>query len=352
MKIKFFFFSFLLLLFSCSYESLGKREKNIWIGAYLDEAGKYPNNMIYNSDSIFTYKQNIIKKKIEDKSKFAIINDSISKFSINVGLDTINLFYKKARNTNFKFSFKDLIISGWETREKEEDESLEKLKKYIFNKDSTLIIQTNYIYNNKILYSEVENYNYRFIAIDKTYILQIYSDNNFSYFAQIIQKSKKTFTIELLNYIRPKQIQFSQTDKNIPTIENKFNLCFEYFIFEYFNNYRGTKFKGGLKEIKKIFADEYNYSTNKEKQNGYIRIRFIVNCDGKMGHFSVMELNDNYLPYSFDSGIVLSLFKITTTDLKDGWIPGTSDNNPSQKYDNYKHLTFKIKEGKIIDILP
>lgn len=350
------FFIFLISIssiISCNFSNkLGVRNQNIWIGSYTDLVFKLPNPKIYTSDSIYIISDSIKIKKINDSDQLSFISDSISKTIIHSGSDSMQMFYLKARETNFKIGLEDLFKSNWETNEHEENESLKKRKIYSFRKDNKLFIQTNYVFNNEQIYSEIEEYRFKLIHINQTYIIQILNNSKYSYFGQIISKNRDSFKIEFLNNIRPNIVKFETTEQKIIPSENLYNICFQYLIPQYFNGDSGTKYNGGLRKIKTIFKEKYSYKTTKTNQNGYIRIRFIVNCDGKIGRFSLMELDENYLPFSFDSEIVSSIFNITTTELKNGWIARTFGQNDSTTSDSYKHLTFKIKEGKITDILP
>lgn len=335
-------------------EKLGDRKKNIWIGAYIDEVFKYPNPTIYTKDSLYILSENIVVKHIEKENKLIHVDDSISKILKLVDSDTINLFYIRARETKFPFEETDLLKNTWEVKEEEENEFLIKSKIYSFEKGSILSINTDYYNNdnNNLLYSEIERYKYRFLKLNKTYILQIFNESGYSYFGQIVLKDKNSFTIEFLNTISPKKVKFNiNKQKEVKNI-NYFNVCNEDRILQYFNNNSGTNFNGGIRKIKNIFKNKFTYVTNKPNQNGYIRIRFIVNCKGDIGRFSIMELNEEYLPFSFDIKIVESIFYITRTELKNSWIPGRFDLKTPTLCDNYKHITFKIKEGKIIDIFP
>lgn len=84
-----------------------------------------------------------------------------------------------------------------------------------------------------------------------------------------------------------------------------------------------------------------------EDSNGYITIRFMVNCEGKTGRFRVEQLDFDYKEKKFNSDLVDSIL-LTTMSL-DGWIPAKYD---ERIFDYYKYLTFKIIDNQITDILP
>ncbi len=133
-----------------------------------------------------------------------------------------------------------------------------------------------------------------------------------------------------------------------PEIDNyNFKICnSENRIIQYFNNSRGLEYQGGKTEIIKIFKNKF-IPIKKENQNGMIRIRFIVNCNGDSGRFRIMEANNEYKKYHFDKKITDQLLRITKK--LNGWIPKESHD---RKADYYQYLIFRIVDGNIKEILP
>ena len=126
-----------------------------------------------------------------------------------------------------------------------------------------------------------------------------------------------------------------------------FELCNEEDeVIQYFNVSQGLEYYGEKLEILKTFEKKFEPS-EKENQNGIIRIRFIVNCKGETGRFRILEADENYKKFSFDSNITKQLLEITKS--LDGWIVKESENI---KLDYYQYLIFKIKNGNINEILP
>jgi len=126
-----------------------------------------------------------------------------------------------------------------------------------------------------------------------------------------------------------------------------FELCNgENRVIQYFNNSQGFEYYGGKTKILKIFKENY-IPSKKENQNGIIRIRFIVNCKGEAGRFRILEADNNYRKFHFDSEITTQLLKTTKT-LSD-WIVKESHN---KEVDYYQYLIFKIVNGNISEILP
>ncbi|WP_131329474.1 hypothetical protein [Chryseobacterium piperi] len=117
------------------------------------------------------------------------------------------------------------------------------------------------------------------------------------------------------------------------------------FGIQYYNDSQGFQYKG-----EKISIEESLKSAKiqgDEKSNGYITIRFLVNCRGETGLFRVQQMNLNYEKNLVDKDLETKLLDFTKS-LK-GWIP---KNLEGIKVDYYQYLTFKIENGKVSEILP
>lgn len=155
------------------------------------------------------------------------------------------------------------------------------------------------------------------------------------------QSDEKTKTIE-----RPKR-HVGDIDHN-PKIDNAdFTLCNgDENIFQYFNNSKGLEYEGEKIAIDKEFKEKYDASKAK-KESGLIRIRFIVNCEGKTDRFRVIGMDKNYHSKNFDNSITDQILSISKGLI--GWKPKVLN---GQVIDYYQYLIFKIEGGAIIQILP
>lgn len=115
---------------------------------------------------------------------------------------------------------------------------------------------------------------------------------------------------------------------------------------QYFNMGMGLQFEGDKKAIDTKFRNTYKPVQGKN-QNGWIRIRFIVNCKGEAGRFRVLEADGNYQPVKFSKEISSQLLEITK-NLK-GWKAMRYKDEP---VDYYQYLLFKLEDGQITEILP
>lgn len=81
----------------------------------------------------------------------------------------------------------------------------------------------------------------------------------------------------------------------------------------------------------------------KKNINGYITFSFIVNCKGQIGEFIIYQLDQDFNRKTYDEQSI-EILREFILDMKDFKI--YEDKN------YYYYLTFKIGNGKVIDILP
>jgi hypothetical protein len=133
------------------------------------------------------------------------------------------------------------------------------------------------------------------------------------------------------------------------TLDNNkdFKPCFsEAMIFDYYNASPHGRYADGKKEMMKIIYSK----VQKDKlysESGYLTFRFVVNCHGEAGRFVIEESSLDYEKKKFKSETVEHLFSIMRRDLTK-WKPVVFD----EAKDAYFYITFKLRNGEIIDILP
>jgi hypothetical protein len=81
---------------------------------------------------------------------------------------------------------------------------------------------------------------------------------------------------------------------------------------------------------------------------GWVTIRFIVDCKGKPGCFHIYQVDENYLPAKFRVPFISAL-QIFLVEQMDAWPVGYVKNAAT---DYYAYVTFKIKDGRIENIIP
>ena len=117
-------------------------------------------------------------------------------------------------------------------------------------------------------------------------------------------------------------------------------------ILQYFNLGEGPVYSGEKSRIINTFKTNYEQITDR-KENGLIRIRFIVNCEGKSGRFRVLQSDYYYQEKEFDKEIVSQLLNITKGI--ENWEVYKRNEVP---VDYYMYLIFKITNGQLTEILP
>lgn len=117
-------------------------------------------------------------------------------------------------------------------------------------------------------------------------------------------------------------------------------------IFQYFNLGEGPVYYGEKSKLINTFLSEYKPIPD-SNENGLIRIRFIVNCEGKAGRFRVLQSDYNFQEKEFDKEIISQLLNITKGI--DSWVVLQRDEVP---VDYYMYLIFKVTDGQLTEILP
>jgi hypothetical protein len=143
-----------------------------------------------------------------------------------------------------------------------------------------------------------------------------------------------------------KRVGYIDPSKALDRSEN-FRLCFkDEMIHDYYNSSPDGRYIGGKKEMTKIITSKVQKDKLKN-ESGYLTFRFVVNCHGEAGRFVIEESSLDYEKKEFNNETVNHLFTILHQDLKK-WRPVVID-GPK---DAYFYITFKLRNGEIIEILP
>lgn len=128
--------------------------------------------------------------------------------------------------------------------------------------------------------------------------------------------------------------------------DSNFQPCHEdYSLFYYQVDNSDHLYKGEKPAIVKTFDDIKLPAI--DQNDGYVTIRFLVNCKGETGRFRVEQVDFEYKDKEFEGELVTQLLE--KTKQLDGWWPATRE---GYKCDYYKYLTFKIINNQTVDILP
>jgi hypothetical protein len=115
-------------------------------------------------------------------------------------------------------------------------------------------------------------------------------------------------------------------------------------IYEYYNSEPDGGYKYGKRALRDSIAKKYSTIGN---ESGYLTFRFVVSCKGLAGRYQIIENDLDLKPKKFSKELVSHLFSITQ-EFKE-WRPVILE-NVSRDYNIY--ITCKIRDGKIIEILP
>jgi hypothetical protein len=97
-------------------------------------------------------------------------------------------------------------------------------------------------------------------------------------------------------------------DKTID--DSDFRLCDSSRVFQYYNT--GSYYLDHKDSFRRYFFSQFSPVSGIKGQNGYITVKFIINCDGLTGRFRMSEMDSSYQPYHFDQRVsdqVLSLVR-------------------------------------------
>ncbi|MGB0177485.1 MAG: hypothetical protein ACPF9D_09985 [Owenweeksia sp.] len=156
------------------------------------------------------------------------------------------------------------------------------------------------------------------------------------------QPGQPSYPVKDIGFIYP---------ENIIDPDAEFRICgTEEDILQYYNhNAPGDKpagYIGGPKAIKKYLKDHYP-GLDLHHDSGMLTIRFIINCEGKTGHFEMFENDLDFKPTSFHPKTCEQLLEITR-ELRN-W---RANQMEGSYRDSFMYITYRIENGKITEILP
>ena len=125
-----------------------------------------------------------------------------------------------------------------------------------------------------------------------------------------------------------------------------FELCYWEKVFPY---YYGSDRAGYLpgKDSLRLYFETHFENEDYKNQSGYITVRFMINCKGEAGQFQLLQTGTDYRTKEFDAHLSDHLFELVRG--LENWKPLKFNGDG---YDSFFHLTFKIDNGEIAEILP
>ncbi|MEL6969237.1 MAG: hypothetical protein AAFO02_03630 [Bacteroidota bacterium] len=136
-------------------------------------------------------------------------------------------------------------------------------------------------------------------------------------------------------YIDPAQVLDKGTD---------FTPCDED-IIDYYNGDPDAGPIGGKRRLWKLFEQLDPKLLN--GQSGYLTFRFVINCEGVAGYFITEEAGLDFVRKRFPEPLVRHVFDLLRQF--QAWQPTEAR---GEVYDSYAYITLKLKDGKLVEILP
>ncbi|MCH1517038.1 MAG: hypothetical protein L7T62_00305 [Flavobacteriaceae bacterium] len=102
--------------------------------------------------------------------------------------------------------------------------------------------------------------------------------------------------------------------------------------------YKGSKHQFREKILHDFQSQKYN-------DNGYLNLRFYISHTGKVFLYEAKEMNFEFEPLTFSDGLVEELIDLSLK--KDNWHAYSDED-----LNYYMHLTYRIENGKITEIIP
>lgn len=138
----------------------------------------------------------------------------------------------------------------------------------------------------------------------------------------------------------PQYIGKIDTSKEINT--DGFEFCGRGRIRGYYHSAAPTIYKGSKLAFRKMIQS--NFNNNQYTDQGYLSLRFNINCDGKTGNVIITELNPDLEKTTLNQDLVSELYELSIKE--ENWQTTGEDLN------YYMYLLFKIENGKVTEILP
>lgn len=262
----------------------------------------------------------------------------------NLSRDTINLKVGPADFLNFKTSNNQYDFYNDVHHTKVRQTGI---------KDTTILNQPAKIITKKSIYTRFSETD---TIVDTAYYKQIfiknfgpffrnYTSNSYQSSHELVEQiTMKKFKKMLDNY----QHRIAYIDpKNTLEYNPDFTICNpEYDIYDYYNSDPDAGYTGGKFALKNKLFPQID-TTLLFDESGYLTFRFIINCNGEIGRFTTEMADLDFNKKSFNPKTVKHLGDLIAP--LDTWNPCIVR---GEKRDAYAYITFKLKDGKIIELLP
>lgn len=116
--------------------------------------------------------------------------------------------------------------------------------------------------------------------------------------------------------------------------------------YPFFMGRAETHYRGGKRSLRDTVTARLD-TVLLAQTSGYLTFRFMIDCRGETGHFVTDQADLDFGIKTFSEATVRHLYDIIRT--LPGWEPATPRGQPR---DTYTYLTFKFRDGTLVDLLP
>lgn len=127
---------------------------------------------------------------------------------------------------------------------------------------------------------------------------------------------------------------------------SEFKPCIEEKIFPYYYGRSPSEYTKGKNQLRKHILENHD-NHGYIDISGYITVRFIINCEGQIGYFKVEQVTTDFKEVNFPNVFVDNIVELIK--LTDSWKPLEFNDLP---YDSFFHITLKIGNGDVLEVLP
>lgn len=129
------------------------------------------------------------------------------------------------------------------------------------------------------------------------------------------------------------------------TDDSNFKVCDELNIEEYYQV--NPSYGEGMPSIRKYFSAHKKLLEALCEKDGYIIIRFVINCQGQTDRYRTKFMSLNYIDENtINTELQEKIIQLTHN--MGNWTPGKYD---GKTYDCYQHLKFLFKNSQLVDVL-
>lgn len=351
---------FLLIVFTLSF--LGCSHSDHYIGAYshVNLLEPIQKNLTFTEDSIYVFDH---KNKLLES--YGFYPDSIEwmqvdsfcylrdyRKDIKNRLD-VEAYMKAVKSPVSGHKLKQMFTQDkvWETTSIDlitnKDFSIRTY--WIFKNSSELFQQRHYYYDDVLVHYENEALNYTIEMFNESCILYIFNEDTGQKFPamQVVDYSHQSIVL-----LSAREYDPTLDTLVVDSVDSILSFDSNPIVFSTYEqneqSYGGyANYEEGSQGILKIARElDVKDSVN---SSGFVVFNFTINNDGRLGRFGLEQLDWDFNPTLFSPDFVKKMFAIV---LRSTWHIDYRKEDLEDNDEIHGFLMFKIKNGKIVDVVP